>query len=606
MKIINKSILSEVIDIFSKQDKKKILIVVIAQSFLSFLDLAGVAIIGVLAALAVTGISAGVPGTRVGMALRILNIDDFEFQQQVAILGVIASLLLIFRSLMSIYLMKRILLFISKTGARISSQLLSRLTSKSLFEIEKYTEQEILYGLTSGVQVLTLGVVGSLIMLTSDITLLLILMIGISAIDPLMSLLILLIFGILGISMYLLLHKRASKIGTDEVTYGIASNQKIVELFRLFREIFVQNRRSQYILDISELRFRLAKFQAEKAFLPNISKYIIESAVVIGALAIGALQFALQDSRHAIASLSIFLVAGTRIAPAVLRIQQALITVKSSLASSGKTLEMIAEFRTEQVSFSKNTGPLFKYPEFVPEIHLNNVKFSYAEEEMSIISGITTKITAGEFVAIVGSSGAGKSTLLDLLLGIYNPKEGEIYISGKLPIQAIEKWPGSISYVPQNITLAIGTIKDNISFGLETIFPDSYYWEALKLANLDHFVSLLPNKLDEMIEDNGKNLSGGQRQRLGIARALFSKPRLLILDEATSSLDVDDENSFTNTLLRLKGETTIIVIAHRLSSVRNADRLFFMKSGKFVSEGNFEELKKQVPDFERQTGLLGL
>jgi ABC-type multidrug transport system fused ATPase/permease subunit len=210
-------------------------------------------------------------------------------------------------------------------------------------------------------------------------------------------------------------------------------------------------------------------------------------------------------------------------------------------------------------------------------------------------------------VAITGSSGAGKTTLVDLLLGVHTPTSGDIYISGLSPLDAFQKWPGATAYVPQETVIINGNIWENIALGFDyDPGHEKYVREALKLSNLEDYVESLPEGLFTKVGDRGHKLSGGQRQRLGIARALFTKPKLLVLDEATSSLDAQTEADITEAIKSLKGKTTIIMIAHRLSSVRDADQVIFMINGIIESFGTFDEVRKEVPNFDKQANLMGL
>jgi ABC-type multidrug transport system fused ATPase/permease subunit len=210
-------------------------------------------------------------------------------------------------------------------------------------------------------------------------------------------------------------------------------------------------------------------------------------------------------------------------------------------------------------------------------------------------------------VAIVGSSGAGKTSLVDVLLGAILPNEGSVTISGEAPADAIKQWPGAIAYVPQNVMVLEGTIRENIALG----FPvseatDELVMSAIVVAQLDQYVRSLPNGLDTYIEEKGTNLSGGQRQRIGIARAMFTKPKLLVLDEATSSLDGQTEAYISDAIQTLKGDVTVITIAHRLSTVKDADAVIYLDKGVIASVGNFDEVRRAVPNFDDQARLMGL
>jgi len=216
-------------------------------------------------------------------------------------------------------------------------------------------------------------------------------------------------------------------------------------------------------------------------------------------------------------------------------------------------------------------------------------------------------IDPGQIVALVGRSGAGKTTLADLIIGVLEPDFGKVRISN-LKIKEVSRlFPGSISYVPQEVFIANGTIRANVCLGFDpTELSDEFIWEALKSAELDNVVIQLPEKLDGVVGDYGSKLSGGQRQRLGIARALITKPQVLVLDEATSSLDSQTEQNITESILKLGGKVTVIIIAHRLSTIKSADTVVYLENGKIKSLGSFEKVRSDVPDFDNQVKLLGI
>ena len=197
--------------------------------------------------------------------------------------------------------------------------------------------------------------------------------------------------------------------------------------------------------------------------------------------------------------------------------------------------------------------------------------------------------------------------MVDLILGIQDPVKGEILISGIEPRLCFSKYPLAVSYVPQDVEIVNGSVKHNILLGLdENIFTDDQIWKLLEKVKLDSLVSNLPLKLDAQVGESGAKLSGGQRQRLGIARALLTQPAMLVLDEATSALDSETELAITQSLDSLKGDMTILVIAHRLSTVRNSDLIVYLNEGKIEAMGKFDQVKQLVPNFARQAELMGL
>jgi ABC-type multidrug transport system fused ATPase/permease subunit len=271
------------------------------------------------------------------------------------------------------------------------------------------------------------------------------------------------------------------------------------------------------------------------------------------------------------------------------------------------TLQLIEDLKLIKPVDSAIDQLVINHSNFEGTIRFEKISFSYPKASELAVRNVTLDIAEGQTVAFVGPSGAGKTTLIDLLLGVLTPDLGQVSISNTSPSDAIKNWPGAISYVPQDVTVINGTVKQNICLGYpEDSAPDDWYWEILEKVGLKSYFGQIEFGLEARVGERGGRLSGGQRQRLGIARSLFTNPKLLILDEATSSLDGETEAKITKTLESLSGKVTICVIAHRLSSIRNADLVVYMSNGKIVSSGKFDEVRRAVPDFDNQAKLMGL
>jgi ABC-type multidrug transport system fused ATPase/permease subunit len=595
------------LSILSKSDRKKILAVVVLQVFLSALDLLGVLAIGLLGALSVSGLQSREPGVQLDSTLRFLTISESSFQTQVAILAVGALLLLVGRTILSIIFTRRILFFFSRRGAKISASLISRLLSQPLLTVQARTTQETLYAVTNGVSLITLQILATGIVMVADLSLLLVMTLGIFLVDPFTAIGTFLLFSLIGYFLYRYMHLLAGYLGVKYSELSVVSNEKIVEVFGSYRESVVRNRRDYYAREIGKIRFALAEVEAEGSFMPYVSKYVIETAVVVGALLVGATQFVLQDAAQAVATLAIFLAAGSRIAPAVLRLQQGFVQIRRSFGAAQPTFELIESLGQSQIIENVDDNVDVLHEGFYSEIQLQNVSLTYPTKQLPAISNFSISIQPGTLVAIVGSSGAGKTTFIDVLLGVMTPDEGTVLISGLPPLLAVAKWPGAIAYVPQDVAISSGTIRENVALGFpEQQATDELVTSALKVAQLDQFVSDLPRGLDTQVGERGAKISGGQRQRLGIARAMFTKPHLLVLDEATSSLDGETEASISDAIHALRGSTTVVLIAHRLSTVRDADIVVYLADGKVKAMGTFNEVRQAVPDFDRQAKLMGL
>lgn len=593
--------------VLSRNDQRKILAVAVIQVCLGALDLLGVLAIGLLGALSVTGLQSHKPGNRVSSVLHVLHLEGATFQTQAAVLGACAVVFLVGRTILSIFFTRRILFFLSRRGAKISANLISRLLAQPFLTIQDRTTQETLFSVTRGVEFITLQVLAIAVVLVSDVSLLLIMGIGLFIVDPTTAAGTFLVFSIIGFSLYRLMHVRAGTLGMKSSQLNIKSNEKIVEVFSSYRESVVRNRRDYYAREIGKLRFDLADTMAEINFMPYISKYVIETTVVLGALLIGLAQFVFQDATHAVATLAIFLAAGTRIAPAVLRIQQGSVQIRGSLGMASPTLDLIDSLGNAPLVENVDDTVDVIHEGFVAEIGIVNVSLTYPGKSDPAIANISVTIPMGSSVAFVGPSGAGKTTIVDVLLGVLTPDTGKVTISGIAPLAAVAKWPGAVSYVPQDVVISNGTIRENVALGYPIeVATDDLVLGALRVANLDDFIDGLPDGVDTSVGERGTKISGGQRQRLGIARAMFTKPHLLVLDEATSSLDGETEASISEAIHALRGSTTVVMIAHRLSTVRNADIVVYLAGGKAIASGTFDEVRQAVPDFDRQAKLMGL
>ncbi len=593
--------------VLSKRDQKKVLAITLIQVSMGVLDLLGVIAIGLLGALSVSGLQSLKPGNRVSSALELLHIADKTFQMQAIILGLCAVILLVGRTILSVFFTRRIMFFLSHKGAKISVDLVSRLLSKPLINIQERTTMETLYAVTSGVVVITIQILATGVVLISDISLLIIMGIGLVVADPTTALSSFLVFALTGYILYRLMHVRAGALGVKNSELMIKSNEKIVEVFASYRELVVRNRRDFYAREIGKLRYQLADTSAEISFMPYVSKYVIETTVVLGALLVGGAQFIIQDTTHAVATMAIFLAAGSRIAPAVLRVQQGSIQLRGSLGQAAPTLDLIDSLGDSPIVENVDDTLDLVHEGFISEISASNMSLTYPNKKVAAVSNVTLKIPAGTSVAFVGPSGAGKTTIIDVLLGVLVPNSGSVLISGLPPLLAVAKWPGAVSYVPQDVVMASGTIRENVALGYpKDLATDDLVINALKVAHLDKFVSELPQGLDTHVGEHGALISGGQRQRLGIARAMFTRPLLLVLDEATSSLDGETEAAISEAIHELRGSTTVVMIAHRLSTVKNADLVVYMADGKILATGTFEEVRESIPDFDRQAKLMGL
>jgi ABC-type multidrug transport system fused ATPase/permease subunit len=235
-------------------------------------------------------------------------------------------------------------------------------------------------------------------------------------------------------------------------------------------------------------------------------------------------------------------------------------------------------------------------------ITVNDISFSYSESLEDVVSEVSVKIGRGEAVGLIGSSGSGKSTLVDILLGLLEPKSGKVLVDGRDIYDDLRGWQDQIGYVPQSIFLTDDTLRRNVAFGLPNdMIDDDAVKSAIRSAQLEDFVANLSEGMETVVGERGVRLSGGQRQRIGIARALYNSPDVLVLDEATSSLDTETEHGVMQAVQALQGDKTVIIVAHRLSTVEYCDRLYRLENAQIVDEGTFSEVTSRTKDLPRDS-----
>lgn len=587
--------------LLESRDLPRIYLVSVIQFILALLDLIAVALIGIVTALAISGIQSKKPTPQITQAVELLGVQDLSFQSQVALLGSIAASIMIMKTIVSVILVRKTLDFLALKSAQVSIRLFSRLLDQPYEFIKSNSSQRIVYMLTQGVNSMVLGVIGSTVQIAAETSLILVMLIGLFVIEPTIAFGALLYFALIAIVQNRILGKRALHLGSAGAEATVGANRKIAESVSLFREIYVRQAFNTYRDSVADLRNLSASLTARLNFFPYINKYTLEVSLVVGALLLSASQFLLTDAVTAITTLAIFLAAASRVSPAILRLQQGLIAIRSNIGSATPTLELlkklkepiVLKFDEAQVNLSEK------------EIVFKDVSFTYENSNKIAINRASLEIFTGEFIAVIGPSGGGKTTLVDLLLGLLEPQTGEILIRGLKPNNFITKFPNCIGYVAQDSTLLDGSIRENLTFGLKRKYSDLELFETLELVALSEFVRNLPMGLEELLGERGTKLSGGQRQRMILARAIITNPEILILDEATSALDVETESQITSAIDDFRRGRTVIVVAHRLSTVLKADRIFFVKEGQILGSGKFDALRRALPDFDQQAKLAG-
>jgi ATP-binding cassette subfamily C protein len=605
MKFFDLKSLPHVFSLLPRGTSRKLLLLSAFQISVTVLDILAILLLGIITKSGLDYVQREV-GEIPLQIVNLLNIDSLAFEFQFGVMAGLIFLLFTSRTAISIYGNRRILRFLGNQGASASNNLLDRVFKSEPKYVVNKNSQEMLYGLTRGVDNLVLNYLGSLTLLLTETLFLSAILLVIVIIQPLTGISAIFIFG----STFWFIQRATSgkgkEISRDLGNLTISYNQSLLETLLIYRELVLRGGISKATIDIRSKRRDSMSLGARLLFLPILSKYLFEFVLIFGSLLIGLAQLLVSDALAAVSALVIFLAAASRILPSLIRAQGALLSVKQSEGASEVTIRQLTELAkvTEKDLGIEITGPTDK--KFIPSIEINNLNFRYSLSSNFALTDISLNVSPATFVAIVGESGSGKTTLVDLILGMNNPDSGKVNISGLSSIDAARIWPGKIAYVPQNITIIDGSIRKNITLDSEDFASDKLVKSALDQAKLLEDVINMPGGLDEIVGERGTKLSGGQRQRLGIARALFSQPELIIFDEATSALDSVTEKAVTDAIFTKKNLVTLIVIAHRLSTVRNADLVVLLDKGKLIAKGTFEEVRTIAPMFDKQAKLVNL
>ena len=607
------------LDLLPPAKRRLVYVAALLQVSLGFLDLAGIVLIGLVAVIAVSGIGVtGIPEWGQSI-LDFVGIGGMTVSQQSVILAGAAVFVLIAKTIASALLTRRITRFLANRQADVSARLARQFLSRPLAEVQRWTTSEAIYALGAGVGAATVSLLGATIMIAAESFLFGLIGLTLLIYDPILTVSVALFFGLVVLVVHRVLSRVTQRNASVIRGTSIDTLTAVSEAIATYRETTVLNRRDLYVTRYEGIVGRYANASASNAFVMEVPKYVLEVALYGGILVIGIVQFMTKDWGAAAATVALFLAAGSRITPALLRLQGAGITIKNASVAAQPTFFMAETLRAANAESAvkakeqRITGERIRshiasgYPDFVGGIHVSDVWLTYPDSSEPALISIDLSASPGTSIALVGSTGAGKSSLADVLLGVHEPQRGAALLGGVTPREAIDRWPGAIAYVPQVVALVEGTVRENVALGLPAVdIDDALVWESLERAHLADFLRMNREGLDTPIGERGFRLSGGQRQRLGIARALYTRPRLLVLDEATSSLDSETEQAIAATLAELEGEVTTVTVAHRLATVRNVDQLVYLKQGRVMAQGTFESVRQTVPDFDRQASLLGL
>ncbi|MBP1326222.1 ABC-type multidrug transport system fused ATPase/permease subunit [Leucobacter exalbidus] len=441
-----------------------------------------------------------------------------------------------------------------------------------------------------------LGVVGML----ADLLVLVLLSVVLFVISPFVALFAAFLFGVVLMGTQRLLRARQTRIGIENAEAELNSLQYLIPALHGFKDVRLSGSAGAFADGYWKARMKLAHATRMLSITSELPRYLMEIVLLLAIGGIALILFATGTPDHAMSVLAVFGAAALRALPTLNRVGASLATVRSSRA--GLTI-VLTEAEELERGPRHNEIPLGDQ-NYSGDIVVDNVTLQYEDAERPVLDGISLVIPENSTVAITGSSGAGKSTLVDLILGMLRPTSGDITCGGRSISADIAAWYRELGVVAQDVYLLNDTLARNVAFGPPgTVANQTRLDRALKLAQLEDVVADLPEGTETVIGERGMRLSGGQRQRLGIARALYKEPRFLVLDEATSSLDNLTEHAISQLLKSLKGSMTVVIVAHRLSTVRDADKIVFLSDGQVQTEGTFAQVSERNEQFARLVEL---
>lgn len=422
----------------------------------------------------------------------------------------------------------------------------------------------------------------------------------IAVVSPTVMLVTVVIFGVLVFGVQRALRNRQSYIGEEVSASALQSWQYLLPALDGFREARLTSSASAFAAGYRAAKLRTAHASRQLAILSDAPRYLLEVGFVLAIIGISAVLSATTSPATTLTVLGVFGAASIRALPTMNRLAASLATIRTGRVGLDIVTTIADELREGGMH---DETPRADRP-YAGDISLRSVEFRYPDSERPVLDGISLDIAENHTTAFVGSSGAGKSTLLDLVLGLLEPTSGQIECGGRSIHDDLPSWFAELGVVPQDVFLLNDTLASNVAFGVPASDIDlDRVAEVIRTAQLDSVVAGLPHGVQTEVGERGVRLSGGQRQRIGLARALYRQPKILVLDEATSALDNATEHEIATTLRSLQGSITILIVAHRLSTVRNADTLVFLKDGRIEDTGTFEQIRAKNQDFARLVEL---
>jgi ATP-binding cassette subfamily C protein len=559
--------------------------------------------IGVLSSSIVISVTSG---SNINREVQLGPITFSEITTEaIPLVGLVILLLFISKAAISIFLTHQLAHSLARIEARAAKKIAKNAFGEGLEGVRRYSKDEILYTVQVGSPGAFNTLLNSVATLSAEGFLFLLVIGSFTVINPLAALGAITYFAIVGILIQYFIGQRVQQAGEAITQSAIKSSAGILDLSEVIREASTLQKKGFFIEKIYKARVTSSRNVATQLVLQGAPRHIVETALIVGIALFIFLQSLSGDLATAAGTIGVFLVGGLRLTAALLPLQNAFLSINQCRPGAERALGVLEQSSLD----SPDNLDEYQIPttaQMPVAVSLEDVCFSYPGNK-NVLTNISLNIPPGSQAAFIGPSGAGKSTLADLILGLLSPSSGKVCIDGRELPQWVEANPESLGYVPQKPGMISGTIRENIALGVDPARVDNMRLErAINDAHLGALISSLSEGVETDIGKQKDGLSGGQLQRIGLARALYFEPSLLIMDEATSALDAESENEINKALNEMKGRVTVILIAHRLNTVQRSDVVFLLEQGRVTASGTFSELLKSNSTVKNLAHLMSI
>ncbi len=588
------STIRELLTVLPDGSRRFILTFALLQSSLAALDVAALGLLAVILTPMLTGTEIDLP------VLGTLS-DAADFRNILIAVG----LLIISKSVLAIGLQYWATRRFARFEQSLGAQLLATTFKAPWTERLQRNSTDIVRSTDVGVGATVAGVLIPFAQLSGEIFTFIAVMVVLVAAQPLLATATLIYFGLVGALLYRWVLQKAVQAGRDNRTYSTKAVRLISEMIHSLKEITLRNKSAEVAEVVLGVRVKASQARANQSFLGAIPRYVLEAGL-IGGLGLGAsIGYWQGGSTGALAAVALFGVAGFRIIPSLTRFQTIMAQTGANLPFAQQVLDEI--HRGEAYVEAERVAGSTEMPDDAVSLRLDSVTFSYPDSAIPAVRDVCFELPFGQTLALVGASGSGKSTLVDIVLGLLEPQSGQVLIGERPLAEGLQGWRRRVGYVPQDVSLFDASVARNVALTWKDDGVDEgRVREALRRAQLLEVIEARPDGIHGKVGERGLNLSGGQRQRLGVARALYSDPLVLVMDEATSALDTSTEAAVTAAIRELRGQVSVIVVAHRLATIRHSEQVCFMREGQMIATGTFDEVVAAQPDFAAQAALAGL